>query len=406
MASHDARSIEAELLFASARRHPTQGDVSRAHAALSAGVPIDWVSFVPLAKRHGVLPLLYRHLSTDTFDARLVPSAAFARLREEAEKSARRSLMLTGELLSLLDAFEREGIRVVPLKGPILGEQLYGSAALRRTNDLDLLVEEADAERAVRLLVELDFRAEASWTSDALRARHRDINYHVELASRTKPYRVELHYCLHQQVGRRRHTLATIEDELESILLHGRRIPGMRPEFLLVYLCVHGSKHLWERIEWIGGVAELLRSGRIADWDRVNASVRRLSAERAFRSGLHVVQDLFDVPIPAAERRGDRSVRVTASVIATRLRRDPAAIPGATARLVHHVRLDGGIRDQGIRVWSTLFVATLSERAGMPLPRALSPVYYLVRPLRLVLRRVRRLASRGGRAIAGLRHPS
>jgi hypothetical protein len=400
-----ANSMETELLLAAARRHPTPADVSRAHAAMSHDTSIDWNSFVPLARHHGVLPLLHRHLSMHTFDERLIPRASVALMQQEAERSARRSLMLAGELVSLLGELEQAGIRVVPLKGPVLALQLYGSAALRRTNDLDLLVAEEDAERAVVVIAGQGYRTEPSWDSDAVGAMHREVSQHVALRCITKPHRVELHYYVTQPFGRQRFTLATVEDELECISFFGRSVWVMRPEVLLVYLCVHGTKHVWGRIEWIGGIAELLRSGRVADWDRVNASVRRLDAERAFRSGLHLVQELFDVPVPEDELRGDRSARAAAHSVAQRLRNDPAKAPNATTSLVHILLIDSGIRKRIARVWSVLFVATIEERLNYPLPRVLSPLYYLFRPARILARRLARWASSGWHAFARAGHP-
>jgi hypothetical protein len=159
-----------------------------------------------------------------------------------------------------------------------------------------------------------------------------------------------------------------------------------------VYLCVHGAKHAWERIEWIGGVAELLRSQRVTDWDRVRRSTERLSADRALGSGLQLVTELFDVATPTIALRGDRSARAAAGAIAKRIRRAPGTIPGALTRLRHSVRVDERLRDRVWRVWSMFFEATLSERTAVPLPRALSLGYYLVRPMSIVMRRLRRFA--------------
>jgi hypothetical protein len=384
------RTNEAELLLAAACLHPGPADVIRAHAAMSPASAIDWQSFVPLAHRHGVLPLLYHHISTGAFDARLIPDAALTRLRHEAERTARRSLMLAGELVSLLRELEDNGIRVVPLKGPVLAQQLYASVALRHVKDLDLLVAEHDIERATALIVRRGYRTDPSWGSDALDAMHHDVSHDVQLHSTTKHCRVELHYYMQQPIGRQRHTLAVVEGELERVSFFGRSVLVLEPEALLVYLCIHGALHAWERIEWIGGVAELLRGGRIADWERVNESARRRSADRALRSGLHLAHELFDAPMPGAELRGDRSARIAARSVAMRLTRDPMSIPGPTTRLVHHVRTDMGIRTRAARVWSTLFAPTMNERKEIPLPRALSALHYVLRPARLVVRRLHR----------------
>ena len=44
----------------------------------------------------------------------------------------------------------------------------------------------------------------------------------------------------------------------------------MASEDLLIDLCAHGCKHLWQRLAWIGDIAALTRSRRLA-WDVVIA---------------------------------------------------------------------------------------------------------------------------------------
>jgi hypothetical protein len=55
--------------------------------------------------------------------------------------------------------------------------------------------------------------------------------------------------------------------------LAGRDVPSLSPERMLLFLCVHGAKHLWSRLQWLGDVARLARAQ--PDW----ASALELAAE-------------------------------------------------------------------------------------------------------------------------------
>ena len=55
----------------------------------------------------------------------LLPPDVAGRLRNICRDSARQNLVLTSQLLALLDAFAAHGIAVVPLKGPAMAESLY-----------------------------------------------------------------------------------------------------------------------------------------------------------------------------------------------------------------------------------------------------------------------------------------
>ena len=40
----------------------------------------------------------------------------------------------------------------------------------------------------------------------------------------------------------------------------GREVAGLSPESLLLFLCVHGAKHMWSRLHWLGDLARLARA--------------------------------------------------------------------------------------------------------------------------------------------------
>ena len=83
-----------------------------------------------------------------------MPPDVASRLRNICRDSARQNLVLTSQLLALLDAFAAHGIAVVPLKGPAMAESLYPGPELRPSSDLDLLVRKRDIEGAVSVLAQ------------------------------------------------------------------------------------------------------------------------------------------------------------------------------------------------------------------------------------------------------------
>jgi hypothetical protein len=48
-------------------------------------------------------------------------------------------------------------------------------------------------------------------------------------------------------------------ERLEPIDLVGTAVLGLPLEDVLLFLCLHGFKHGWERVGWICDVTELLR---------------------------------------------------------------------------------------------------------------------------------------------------
>ena len=116
----------------------------------------DWPYVFDLAQAHGVMPLLYTHLKATCPD--IVPPAILERLRETFNANARKNMILTAELLRLLQCFRTQNLTVLAFKGPILAHLAYGNLALRQFIDLDLLIPEAEYSRASHLLNEQGFR--------------------------------------------------------------------------------------------------------------------------------------------------------------------------------------------------------------------------------------------------------
>src|SRR5262245_9473896 len=97
--------------------------------------PIDWTYLVQTSLDHGVTQLIFRHLvaiGTQSIPTE-IQNAALAYSRKRAEQNQRYVV----ELLTVIRALEKEGIPVVPFKGPVIAEWFYGDVSLRSFRDLD-----------------------------------------------------------------------------------------------------------------------------------------------------------------------------------------------------------------------------------------------------------------------------
>ena len=119
----------------------------------------DWEKFLRYAERHELTPLIC-HALIDS-DCTL-PSATFEHLASNARQNAKQNLLLTAELLRIMQALVGEEIRAIPYKGPVLAACSYGSVAMRGFCDLDILVAAKDVRRALGIMSELGYRAEYS----------------------------------------------------------------------------------------------------------------------------------------------------------------------------------------------------------------------------------------------------
>ncbi len=131
----DKNSLEVQVLVACARKQ--MDAAQREQFSELVAQPLDWVFLQQVANENGLLPLLHKHLTESATDS--IPPDVLKQISLSNRESALRGLLLTGELLRILNAFRQRGIRAIPYKGPILAERAYGSPSLRQFEDLDLV---------------------------------------------------------------------------------------------------------------------------------------------------------------------------------------------------------------------------------------------------------------------------
>ena len=124
-------TAEAELLVHCARLKIDQTREERISALLDR--ELDWVRMLALAQRNALVPLLYFHLSRIAPER--VPPERLRELRERFQSNSALNVLLTGEMVSLLELFEQNQIPAVPYKGPAICVGIWLlSGALRRPN--------------------------------------------------------------------------------------------------------------------------------------------------------------------------------------------------------------------------------------------------------------------------------
>jgi hypothetical protein len=241
-----------------------------------------------------------------------MPLAVRERLHRHLVDGTAGQLIFSRELGRLLEAFEREGVPVIPLKGPALAETVYAHPALRPCTDLDLLIRRESLHRVDDLLRRLGYRRLA----DAHSFRF-DLAYdRATLYEGTAGVHVDLHwgllsdprYSWNEREG------LTVWDRAVRIRVAGQDALGLCPEDLLLYLAVHlAVHHGLAGLLWYWDLALVLdRWGGQIDWEALIARASRWRVRSALYWALSELETLFGASAPAAamarlEPRGPRA---------------------------------------------------------------------------------------------------
>ena len=102
---------------------------------------------------------------------------------------------------------------------------------------------------------------------------------------------------------------------------------------LLAYLCLHGSKHAWERIEWICDIDRLVRSQTDLDWDKTLKIAKEMDTHITLYLGLALSHALFHTPLPENIISSTQTERIKGLVEKNSFKRY-----NKFGRILHHIQ--------------------------------------------------------------------
>jgi Uncharacterised nucleotidyltransferase len=180
---------------------------------------------------------------------------------------------------------------------------------------------------------------------------------------------------------------------MDTVDLAGKKIKTFSFDDLLIYLCLHGARHGWERFGWICDINELIRSNETIDWERIYAEARRVGCKNAFGLGLYLVDEFFGLDIPLTdwrEIRGDRIFGEIARQIRSRLFCEEFINLEIGDRYLYHLKLKEKRWDKlklhlHYNFWylQLIFSPNEMDENIFHFPAWLNSLYYITRPPRL-----------------------
>jgi len=239
-----------------------------------------------------------------------MPPAVRADLKRQMQVDVQGNLSLTKELLRVKALFDEERIAMIPYKGPVLATSVYRDLAARPYTDLDILTHANDILPAVELLTSKGYQIvrpksltqarkslQALWLQQLV--KHSPWAYQIVLWHPDLETMVEIHWRVMSKYIFSSNAEQLWED-LQPISLAGSSVHTLSPENLIWFLCVHASKHQWERLRWLCDIAELIRAYPHLNWNKVIEQAVDLKIQRRLYIGLLLANRLLEASLPAA----------------------------------------------------------------------------------------------------------
>jgi hypothetical protein len=288
-------------------------------------------------------------------------------------------------MLWLCGVFEAAGVPAVPFKGPALGWLAYENFTHRTCVDLDFVLPQRHIPAAIAALKASEYMPQFNPIEVQTGSRGpAPGQYLFTPVGRRRS--VELHTERTLRYFSRPLDLEEMNSRLMQLEIGGQKIRTFSVEDLLVMLCVHGSKHFWERLSWIVDIAQLVTVQPV-DWEFLLAIAAQMQSTQVLLLGLSLAHELVGAPVPppVLERtQTNAQVQWLTGKVLEQYAGTSYPSAGVWARALFRVRSSDGPW-QGLRQLLRLSLSpTESDRQKIRLPAVLSPLYSPVRLFRLL----------------------
>ena len=279
------------------------------------------------------------------------------------------------------------GLEVLPYKGPVLAEALYGNVAMRQFSDLDLLIRSGDLPAIKAALAELGYepglRLEKAAERDYLKS-----GYEYTFDGARGRNLLELKW----QILPRFYSIGFDVNEFfqgaSAVTIEGQRLRTLCDQDLMLVLCVHAAKHAWKQISWLCDIVQLARS-RTLDWAALRAKAESLGIMRIVAVTFLLANKLLGAALPAElEVEKDEDAETLAQRIVQLIVAEGEFDPESMAYFRLMMELRERTRDRISFWWRLLSTPGAGEWSAVRLPGPLFPLYRVVRVFRLAGRLV------------------
>ncbi|CAA0081905.1 Uncharacterised protein [BD1-7 clade bacterium] len=284
----------------------------------------------------GHWPALASQLNTDDHD--------YGKLTRQSNLKKMQGLMQVKAIQEIHAALVDVSVEHLWLKGPLLSKRLYDDFTVRTSVDLDFIVDPNNVSAADQCLRGLGYvpihidNVAVSWS--VIRFYLKDLSYRHPATGVC----VELHWrwdifpsmmpmlfddaysrCRRMQVGKHSLSVMGLEDEL-------------------IYLCMHGSKSCWARLQWLLDIQALILQGDL-DWKIIESRAAALGMLPDIVTAILLVEKVFEQSVDVDFIDVHRCSPVVQRNLSVCLQTWSACdYPPLQARLLHRLRMRQSLR--------------------------------------------------------------
>ena len=356
----------------------------------------DWQRLLQTATHLRALPIVSDRLlniaqqPTETS----IPKAISEKMNNALIAASVRYARMTHALLLVMEALRRNNIEALTYKGAVLAHTIYDTPSLRHFDDIDILVHNKDMSIARETIAKLGYQEIQKLPPSLEKSPFRP-NRPYTMMSKDGSHTIDLAATLHQSYYAPRLWESQIWDNRRMITLENTPIPTLSQETQLLYLCVHGAKHLWSRPSWIADVAGILTTKKQPDYQKTIQLAKKRDELKMLLIAASLAKEAYNIPLPPEltdKIHQDGTIQPLCKRI-TELQHNQIRGKGVSVKVRYKLQLHLRQHLHAKLRYTIKFALFIREdeirKINLPLP--LHPLYYLIRPLRLITSSIQRI---------------
>jgi hypothetical protein len=265
----------------------------------------------------------------------------------------------------------------------------YGDITLRQYCDLDILIKEEDVKKSYTLFENHGYNTE--FKKEYLNNNiYIDKNSDIQFYNSINNILIEVHWKLFRNQFAKNIKFIDLLINKREIILKNYKLKVFSNELLLVYLCMHGSKHCWERISWILDIHMILEKNKNMDWNYIYKQAKVFKCEVMLDLGLSLSHKFFSTIIPYEYKIRRNLISYIISTFDI-LNEEQTELERNKKILYFHYELNDNIYQKIKFLFRTIFPINSQDILKLNLSTKFYFLYYIIKPIRLFIKYIMRI---------------
>lgn len=268
---------------------------------------LDWQRVEKLMVYHKVRPIVYT-----AFKQIGLQNPIMERLEKVQKNQALRDLVSTHQVHEIARVFQENNLDIIPYKGMVFKEKLFGNQTLRERSDIDLIVRPEDAVAALQLLFSMGYSL-----VDYKNTEEADLAFLIEnlaspevsLVRLGNPHEntLDFHWGMHE--------FPPFGDYAPHLFNQVNREGDIQmPNPLGIYSMLlnhHGGREFWVRLKHLADFVQFLKQFPELSHEQLQTQATAMRMHKVFGYGMHLVDENIGYPVTVT---GDIDAHLLSSI--------------------------------------------------------------------------------------------